>query len=84
MRFSYKAVTREGKTTHGTYEAPDREALMAALERQGFRPLTIKEEAAGSSKQGGLNALFKPKVGLRDLEGMKDVVRRMTKLLQIG
>ncbi len=67
MRFSYKAVTREGKTTHGTYEAPDREALMAALERQGFRPLTIKEEAAGSSKQGGLNALFKPKVGLRDL-----------------
>lgn len=66
MKFSYKAVTHEGKSISGVYEAPDRDGLIAALARQGARPLTIKVDDSAGSK-GGIANLFKPKVKLRDL-----------------
>lgn len=66
MRFSYKALTRDGKTISGMYDAPDREALIAALTRQGARPILIKLDTS-LAKKSGLGGIFRPKVSLRDL-----------------
>ncbi|HJQ09373.1 MAG TPA: type II secretion system F family protein [Candidatus Saccharimonadales bacterium] len=65
MKFSYKALTRDGKTITGVYDAPDREALIAALEKQGARPVLIRETVVhGKGARGGL---FAPKVKMREL-----------------
>src|SRR5690348_4585638 len=66
MRFSYQATNKEGRAVSGAYEAEDREALIAALTRQGLKPLLIKE-GAGAQKTNFLDSIFKPKVKLRDL-----------------
>ena len=66
MRFTYKAVNREGKSISGTYEAADREAVVSSLGKQGMRPLVIKEDSGGSGRSS-LDNIFKPKVGLKDL-----------------
>jgi len=67
MKFIYKAQTKDGKTISGVFEAVDRASLIAALNRQGAHPLTIRVDTAQGSKSGGLNDLFKPKVKLRDI-----------------
>lgn len=68
MKFTYKAQTKDGKTISGSYEASSREALIAALMRQGAKPVVIEE--AGHSKKGGLGFsgnIGTPKVKLREL-----------------
>lgn len=67
MRFTYKAQTQDGKTIEGVYEGADRAALIAALNRQGTHPLTIKVDTGQSSKSSGAMGFFKPKVKLRDI-----------------
>ncbi len=67
MRFIYKAQTADGKTIEGTYEAVDRAALIATLNRQGSHPLTIKIDTGQVNKSGGIGGFFKPKVKLRDI-----------------
>jgi type IV pilus assembly protein PilC len=66
MKYSYKARTNDGKTVSGIYEAPNREALVAALNKQGAKPLLIHEAGLGGSKVGK-KGFFKPKVKSRDL-----------------
>ena len=39
MKFTYTATTKEGKTVHGTMEATSRDAVMAALNRQGAKSI---------------------------------------------
>lgn len=65
MKFTYKAITKDGKNIAGTFEAANKEALIAALAKQGARPILIHAAAGGSGKPG-FN-LFRPKVKLRDL-----------------
>jgi type IV pilus assembly protein PilC len=66
-KFSYKALTKEGKTVNGTYEATSREDLVAAITRQGAKPISIK--MLTDTQIGGslLQKLFKPKVKLKEL-----------------
>lgn len=61
-KFSYTAITKDGKNITGNAEASTRESLIASLSRQGVRPLVVKQ-------QGGLSSLKlgKPKVKSRDL-----------------
>lgn len=60
-KFTYTAVSKDGKNVKGTIEAASREAVISSLGRQGIRPLVVK-------KQGGLNFnIGKPKVKSRDL-----------------
>ncbi len=66
MRFSYQATNKEGKAVSGVFEADDREALIAALTRQGLKPVVIKA-GAEAAKTNFLDSIFKPKVKLRDL-----------------
>lgn len=67
MRFSYKAINHEGKTVSGVYDAPDRDALIAALTRQGARPILIRLDTTSAAKKNGISTLLRPKVRLRDL-----------------
>lgn len=51
MKFTYTATTKEGKTVHGTMEATSRDAVMAALNRQGAKPILIKLDGAMSGRR---------------------------------
>lgn len=68
MKYTYKALTKDGKTINGSYEASNKEALIAALARQGAKPVVIKEEGKGG--KGGFKfngTIGTPKVKLREL-----------------
>jgi len=65
MKFAYKAITKEGKSISGTYEAASKDVLVAALAKQGARPILV-HVVSGGIKKGGFG-LFRPKVKLRDL-----------------
>lgn len=63
MKFVYKAQTKDGKTVSGVFEGPDKESLIAALTRQGAKPILIK--LAGSNEVSKKDK--KGKVKLKEL-----------------
>ena len=66
MRFSYTATTHDGKSLNGIYDAPDREALISALNKQGLRPILIKiDDKTSTAKR--LETLLRPKVKTHDI-----------------
>jgi type IV pilus assembly protein PilC len=65
MKFSYKAITKDGKNISGVYEAANKEALIAALAKQGARPILIHVVGENAGKSGF--KMFQPKVKLKDL-----------------
>ena len=67
MKFTYKASTKDGRTVSGTFEGPDKESLIAALTKQGARPVVIRLASESDFKKGKAGGFFKPKVKLRDL-----------------
>jgi type IV pilus assembly protein PilC len=62
-KFSYSAMNAQNKRMTGIVEATSRDAASKALEKQGLRPIGLKEE---NPKKGGFS-LFKPKVKSKDL-----------------
>jgi type IV pilus assembly protein PilC len=77
MRFSYTAVTKEGKTIQGAVESTSKDALVATLAKQGARPLVIKEEKA--TKKGLL--AFGNRVKLQDLSAF---TRQLSTMVSAG
>lgn len=65
MKFTYKAMNREGKAVTGTFEAQNKEAVSAALSKQGLHPIVIHNESSATSKMQ--LGFLKPKVKTRDL-----------------
>jgi type IV pilus assembly protein PilC len=63
MKFVYKAQTKDGRTINGSFEGPDKQALVAALTRQGAKPIVIRLDA--EAKNG--KSAKKGKVKLREL-----------------
>lgn len=63
MKFVYKAQTKDGRTVSGTFEGPDKEALVAALTRQGAKPILIRL----ASESETLKQAKKGKVKLKEL-----------------
>ena len=63
MKFVYKAMSKEGKPINGTFEGPDKEALVAALTRQGAKPVLIRlaseSDTLKSAKKGKIFHFFK-------------------------
>lgn len=51
----------------GSIEVANREAVVAFLEKQGVKPISIREAGAFGQKSGRKGGLFKPKVKIRDL-----------------
>lgn len=47
MQFSYKAITKEGRTVTGTVEAANRQALLALLHKQGVHPVVVTAQKRG-------------------------------------
>lgn len=66
MKFSYTAV-KDNKTIHGTAEAANKDALIALINRQGARPLVIKQESGRSGEINLDKYLPGKKVKLKDL-----------------
>jgi type IV pilus assembly protein PilC len=68
MKFVYKALTREGHTVTGVYEATTKDDLIAALSKQGAKPVSIKIATKQTGKSGSwIDKTFNQKVKLRDL-----------------
>ena len=64
-KFSYTAVTKDGKTIQGTAEAINKEALVSLLSKQGVRPLVVKASSGKFSLDISLGR--GKKVKLKDL-----------------
>lgn len=62
--FNYEALNNENKTVRGTVEGVDRNSVVAALTKQGLKPLQVSMQSDSLKK--GL-ALFRPKVKITDL-----------------
>lgn len=78
VKFLYKARTKDGRDVSGTFEGPDKEALIAALTRQGARPVLIRlaTESAGSRGR-------KPK-GKVKLKELTIFTRQMSTMVSAG
>jgi type IV pilus assembly protein PilC len=63
VKFVYKALTKDGKSISGTFEGPDKQALVAALTRQGAKPVLIRL----ASESETLKSAKKGKVKLKEL-----------------
>lgn len=64
MNFIYTASTKEGKTVHGTFDAPNKEMAITSLKHQGLRPLVVKSAGRSSGRFG---FRFGKRVGLKDI-----------------
>jgi type IV pilus assembly protein PilC len=63
MKFIYKAQTKDGRSINGTFEGQDKQALIAALTKQGAKPLLIRVAGGNENKKDGPR---RSKVKLRD------------------
>lgn len=61
-RFTYVAIDADNKTISGKTELPDRASVIAALQKQNLRPVSIKEVKAGGGMSMSFNLFEKNKV----------------------
>lgn len=66
MKFHYTAQTKDGKTVSGSFETNSKEALIAALAKQGAKPVLIRQADGAKTASAGKGGFFKPKVKLKD------------------
>ncbi|HJP80864.1 MAG TPA: type II secretion system F family protein [Candidatus Saccharimonadales bacterium] len=52
-QFEYLATNKQNQPISGAIEAADRQAVLSALEKQGLRPVSVKEKAASRFSFGG-------------------------------
>jgi type IV pilus assembly protein PilC len=64
-KFSYTAISKDGKTIQGVAESANKESLVALLSRQGVRPLVVKASTGASGFN--INIGGSKKVKLKDL-----------------
>lgn len=65
--FAYSATSSDNKWVNGTLETTDRSAVVAALSKQGLRPISIKEKNDRKAKPVKLGGMFGGKVKMNDL-----------------
>ena len=53
MQFSYKAVTKEGRTISGTTEAASRSAVLQLLHKQDLKPVLVEADKHHRKSDGG-------------------------------
>lgn len=62
MKFEYTAITKDGKTIHGTAEAANHQAVIGMLAKQGARPVVIKaDKSHDTTKKRGRGKKVKVK-----------------------
>ena len=65
--FNYIATNAQNKSVNGSIEASDRSAVMSALEKQGLRPISVKENLKSKSHSFGGSFFNSNKVKSDDL-----------------
>ncbi len=63
MKFIYKAQSKDGRSVSGSFEGVDKQALIAALTKQGAKPILIRIAGGNDIDKGSVK---KRKVKLRD------------------
>lgn len=66
-QYSYVAVNNQNKSVNGSFESQNRSSALAALTKQGLRPISIRETADKSSGFSFMDFLGKDKVKSEDL-----------------
>ncbi len=61
-QFTYKAMSKDGRKLEGSVEAADRRNALAAVEKLGYVPISVKESASKKAKEKGL-PFWKLKIG---------------------
>lgn len=79
MKFTYKAMSKEGKPISGAAEAVNRQALLAMLHKQGVHPVLI-EEGKNKAKSSGL---FGPKKKVK-LTELVIFTRQLSTMISAG
>ncbi len=65
--FEYKAVNKQGKASSGVVEAENKHAAAEKLVKQGYRPLTIKQQKTGFDPNNIKIPGFTDKVKTKDM-----------------
>lgn len=65
--FAYTAADSSNKLIKGTLETTDKASVTGALQKQGLRPLSIKEASGGARIKSSKGGLFPKKVKMNDL-----------------
>ncbi len=79
-KFKYVAITVQNKTMTGTIETTDRAAALAALSKQGLKPVSVKEQSGSGSF--GLGSFF----GSRKVKSEELVIftRQLSTMISAG
>jgi len=81
--YSYEAADKDGKSTHGTIEAPTRSVAVERLLQQGRTPLRLSENAL-SNGPGNLSTLLPSWRTLSIARGRATLLRELAVLLKAG
>lgn len=82
MKFYYKAIGKDGSSLNGTYEAANKNEVIAYLSKRGARPLSIQ---TGESKTGSGGMKFKlPGSGKVKSREMLIFTRQLSTLISAG
>jgi len=60
--FNYKAMAKDGRKIEGTVNAADRRGAMTAVEKLGYRPISVLETKAAQAQTKG-DSIWKLKIG---------------------
>jgi type II secretory pathway component PulF len=60
--FNYKAMAKDGRKIEGTVNAADRRGAMTAVEKLGYRPISVLETKAAQAQAKG-DSIWKLKIG---------------------
>jgi len=60
--FNYKAMAKDGRKLEGTVSAADRRGAMTAVEKLGYRPISVQEANTANAKGKG-DSVWKLKIG---------------------
>lgn len=79
MQFSYKAITKDGKTVSGTAEAASKSALLTLLHKQELHPVLIEVKKEG----GGLGSFLGPSKKIK-LSELVIFTRQLSTMISAG
>ena len=80
MRFSYKAINKEGHTVSGSIEAANKAAVVGLLNKQSLHPIVVETD---TKKRSGGSSLFGPKKKVK-LSDLVVFTRQLSTMISAG
>lgn len=75
--FNYKAMSKDGRKLEGTVDGADRRGAMLAVEKLGYRPISVVETKSAKTKQKSAS-IWKLKIGKAAESTFTNKVRSLT------